>query len=69
MLLKKTTIHPNTLLMIAMTSLAIALPLQHFIPRFLDTDLADGARGMLLGIAIGLNLLYLFVAGSRLRRP
>jgi len=69
MIFKERVGDPKPILRLGMFFLAIALAWPRFLPVAgnLGPDAIDGVRGLLMGLAIGLNL-WAVILGSRQRR-
>jgi hypothetical protein len=69
MIFRKRVEDPKPILRIGMFFLALALVWPRLLPVTgnLSTDAIDGINGLLMGLAIGLNL-WAVILGSRLRR-
>ena len=67
MLMKKQISDPKPLVRIAMVFLALSAAWPRLIPypRTLGTDVVDGIKGLLLGVAIGLIIWASRVGGFR----
>jgi hypothetical protein len=61
--------NPQTMMMVGMASLALALVWPRFLPVTggLGPDAIDGLRGVLIGVSIGLNLLAARLGGMKPR--
>jgi hypothetical protein len=57
--------NPKLLLRLGMTFLILALLSQRFLhPAGINENLLDGAKGVLFGVAIALNLLFVYRNGG-----
>ena len=69
MVFKKREKNPQSMMMVGMASLALALLWPRFLPVTggLGPDAIDGLRGALIGISIGLNLWAVRLGGVKRR--